>query len=180
MRTLSLVVEVTLVPVFLLSVAGCGTSPPESSAARDAPAAAAHDHGVEGPHGGQIIELGSETHHAELVHDDTSHTIGIYLLDGSAKQLAPIEAESVTINVAEDGEPNQYVLPAVRRPNDAAGGASYFELVSEPLCGVVCGESKAAKTTARVSITIGGQPFIGIIEIGAHDHDHDHRHDHAH
>jgi hypothetical protein len=166
-----------LVACYVLGLAGCVKV--ESGAGESASADGhehAHDH--EGPHGGHIVELGSETHHAELTHDDESHRIGVYLLDGDAKTAAPIAAESVTINVSEDGKPTAYTLPALAQPGDGSGMASYFELVSEPLCAIICGESPAESTTARISITIDGKPFVGIIETDPHAHDHDH--DHAH
>jgi hypothetical protein len=180
MRIVFALAASVLVSGFLLGISGCGKS--GATAGRDPTAGEPHHHAHEaaGPHNGHIIELGSPTHHAELTHDDTSHKIGIYLLDGSAKELAPIEAESVTINVAVDGKSTPYVLPAVRQPNDAEGQASHFELESESLCAIVCGESESPDTTARVSITIDGQPYVGIIETQPHDHDHDHDHGHDH
>jgi hypothetical protein len=165
------------VAVCLVAVYGCSQGP-VTGPGGEATAAAEHGHEHEGPHGGHIIELGATDHHAELTHEEASHRIGIYILDGAAKTASPIAAESVTINVAEDGEPTAYVLPAVAQPGDFEGGASYFELVSEPLCKVICGESEAETTTARISITIDGKPFIGIIETEPHEHDHDHGHAH--
>lgn len=169
----------TLTTLCCAGLCGCGQSPSAHTAAHSHQDEG-HDHATEGPHGGHLIELGAESHHAELTHDDAAHRVGVYLLDGSARNAAPIKAESVTINVSQDGQPTQYVLPAVAQPGDGEGTASYFELVSEPLCKVVCGESEAANTTARLSISIDGKPFVGIIDTGSHDHDHDHGHDHGH
>ncbi|MEX0612533.1 MAG: hypothetical protein WD738_18855 [Pirellulales bacterium] len=168
----------------LVGLPGCGRrsaemeSPPSDHAAHDDHA---HDHGHEGPHGGHIIELGTEEHHAELTHDDEAHRIGIYLLGSDAKTAAPIVAESVTINVSVDGQASQYILPAVAQPGEPTGKSSYFELVSEPLCAVVCGESEASKTHARLGLTIDGKPYVGLIETeAAHEHDHDHADGHGH
>jgi hypothetical protein len=163
----------TLLTIYVLGMIGCVKHGDSTSTARHV-----HAHAAEGPHGGHIIELGSETHHAELTHDDESHRIGVYLLDGSAKAAAPIDAESVTINVTQDGKLTPYVLPAAPQPDDGDGKTSYFELDSEPLCAVICGESEAESTRARITITIDGKPFVGIIETESHDHHH--HHDHAH
>jgi hypothetical protein len=133
-----------------------------------------HDHGEEGPPGGHIIELGAEDHHAELMHDDATHLVGIYILGGDAKTATPIATESVTINVTADGAPSQYVLPAKPQSGEAGGNSSYFELVSEPLCAVVCGESEAKNAKARLSLKVGDKPYSGMIETDHHDHDHDH------
>ena len=174
-----------LLGMCLFGFNGCGGNETAAPPAGDSAAAAHHDHGheLEGPHGGHVIELGSETYHAELTHDDQSHRVGVYILDGEAKAAVPIEAESVTINVSVDGEPSQYVLPAARPPGEAEGKSSYFELVSELLSTVVSGQSEKPNTRARVSITIDGKPYVGMIETEHHDHehhDHDHDHDHAH
>jgi hypothetical protein len=181
MRSLSIIAQSALVAIYLPLVGSCNQGPASSSTV-DRATADSHDHAHadEGPHGGHIIELGAPSHHAELTHDEQSHRVGVYILDGGAKQPAAIAAESVTINVAQDGEPTQYILPAVAQPEDGEGAASYFELVSEPLCKIVCGESEAKTTTARISITIDGKPFIGIIETDPHEHGHDHGHDHGH
>jgi hypothetical protein len=137
-----------------------------------------HEHGEEGPHGGHIIELGVEDYHAELTHDDAANKVGVYLLGSDAKAAAPIEAADVKINVSEDGQATQYVLPAVAQEGESGGKASYFELVSEPLNKVVSGKSEAKSKKARLSLEIDGKPYVGLIEVEPHDHDHDHGHDH--
>lgn len=174
----SILLASAFLSISLFSFSGCGTAPKESSGEHSHEDE--HAHAEEGPHGGHIIELGAEEHHAELTHDEASHKVGVYLLGADAKTAAPIAAESVTINVSEDGQPSQYVLPAVKQPGDAEGQSSYFEIISEPLCIVVCGESEAKNTQARLSLKIGEKPYVGLIETAPHDHDHDHDHGHAH
>jgi hypothetical protein len=168
-----------LMGVCLFGLNGCGKGP--------APSESAHDHGhghvhdEPGPHGGHIIEIDAKDHHVELVHDEASHKVGVWLLDGDAKTVAPIEATSVMINVSEDGVASQYELPAVPQSGDAEGASSYFEIVSEPLCKVVCGESEAKSVQARISLKMGMKPYVGFIDTAPHDHDHGHAHDeHAH
>jgi hypothetical protein len=171
MRNLFSAIRSLLVLVAIVGFNGCGKRA-AGPVAEGAHADAEHDHGEEGPHGGHIIELGVEDHHAELTHDEATHKIGVYLLGGDAKTATPIETASVTINVAIDGTPTQYILPAAPQQGEAAGKSSYFELVSEPLCAVVCGESESPNTTARLSITIDNKPYIGMIETKPHEHDH--------
>jgi hypothetical protein len=173
---------VTVIVLCAAGLGGCkGESKPGGGEAADAHEHGhEHDHGEQGPHGGHIIELGAETHHAELTHDGASHKVGVYLLGGDAKSAAPIVAESVTINVSVDGQPAQYVLPAVPQTGEEGGKSSYFELDSEPLHTVVSGESESKNATARLSLQIDGKPYVGMIETAAHDHDHDHGHEHEH
>jgi hypothetical protein len=174
MRTIT-AVGLGLFVLCLLGLNGCGKKQPDGPAAGGSAAETdEHEHDDEGPHGGHIIELGTEDHHAELTHDDDTHRVGIYLLGKDAKTAKPIDAESVTINVAVDGEPSQYVLPAVPQAGEPPGKSSYFEVVSEPLSLVVSGKSEAAKKAASLSLKIEGKPFVGLIETEAHDHDHAH------
>jgi hypothetical protein len=177
--------------VLLVAVAGfegCNRTASEAGRAADEHAGEAHDHehghahddhghGEEGPHGGHIIELGTEEHHAELTHDDATHKVGVHVLGSDAKSASPIDATSVTVNVSADGQPAQYILPAVPQAGEPAGQSSYFELVSEPLSIVVSGKSDKPNTNARINVAIGGQQFVGMIETSPHEHDHDHGHE---
>jgi hypothetical protein len=182
MQYLLVAAKVALVSLFFIGLNGCGTDQAPAPEGDETAAAddhdAEHDHPAEGPHGGHIVELGTEDYHAELTHDDDAHRVGVYFLGGDAKTPQPIDAESVMINVSVDGIPTQYTLPAVPQAGDSEGKSSYFEFVSEPLTIVVSGKSESPRTTARLSVQIDGKPFVGLIETEAHDHDHDH--DHAH
>ena len=180
MRTRILTTSV-LFTLCLVVAYGCNQEPAAEKAGETADEHDEHEHGheMEGPHGGHIIEIGTEDHHVELTHDDASQKVAVYLLGDDAKTAKPIKAESVTINVSADGEPTQYVLPAVPQAGEADGNTSYFELVSEPLNKIVSGKSEAKSTQARLSLSIDGKPFVGMIETSAHDHDHDHGDEHG-
>lgn len=133
-----------------------------------------HDHPSEGPHHGSLIELGKEAYHAELLHDEKSGAITIYILDGAAKVSVPITAESVLVNVKHDGKGQQFTLAAAPEQGDPEGKSSKFATQDKTL-----GELLDEKdTTARLVLEIDGKSFSG--EIDAHDHDHDHGHDEKH
>jgi hypothetical protein len=178
MRILSIGAQSAVLVMCLVGLQGCGKGQaPEGGTAADDHG---HSHEEVGPHNGHIIELGADGYHAELTHDDAEHRVGIYILDGAAKAAAPIDAQSVTIRVSVADKPSEYQLPAVDQPDDPEGKASYFELVNEELCKIVCGEVEEAEN-ARVNITIDDKPYVGIIETHhEHEHDHDHPHPHPH
>lgn len=166
-----------LTAVALAWLAGCGESrPPEhqgtaagvAGSRGDAPA---HDHNA--LHGGHIVDLGSGKYHAELTHDDATHKVGVYVLDSTAAQPAPIDAETMTVNCLVGGRPTQFVLAAVPQPADPPGTASHFELVSEALCRAW----DAPDAGARINVLIGGKPYSG--DVAAHDHAAGHSHSHA-
>lgn len=169
-----------LFPTVGLFAAGLMLGCPESPQVTDSPPVAEgddhdHDHGgeghahpSEGPHHGDLIELGNEEYHAELVH--TEEAVTIYILDGAAKTAVSIDAAEVVINALVDDEPKQYQLTAAPQEGDGEGKASRFELKDSALVQALESESSAPK----LNVTINGTPFTGRIE---HHHDHE-GHDH--
>jgi len=123
-----------------------------------------HNHPDHGPHDGDLIELGGEDYHAELVHDHEQGTVTIYLLDSSAKKLMPIDATVVTINLTHDGNPEQFKLKASPEESDPDGNSSRF-VSSDPH---LAKDLDNEKTQGRLVVKIKGQQFTGKIE--HHDH----------
>ena len=80
---------VVFVSLFTISFVGCASdsdtdssnvetsAPPETVGPH-----AGHAHPTHGPHQGDLIELGNEEYHAELLHEEDSVTI--YILNGAA------------------------------------------------------------------------------------------------
>ena len=138
MQIAMLLARCLLTLVALSCLAGCGESRPTEQPAAAPTVATSHGvepaHGHNALHGGHIIELGSGKYHAELTHDDATHKVGIYVLDATVVQAAPIDAESIFINCLVSGRPTQFKLSAAPQLDDPPGMASHFELVSEALC----------------------------------------------
>jgi hypothetical protein len=164
----------TFIGLCVFGLNGCNKKP-----AAKQPGGHSHTHDEKGPNGGQVIEIGAKAHHAELVHDEASHKVGVYVLDGDAKATKAIETKSLTINVTEDEASSQFELLAVPQRGDSDGKASYFEIVSEPLSKVVSGKSDAKSVQAELRIPIGEREYVGFIEAVPHDHDYEHEDGHA-
>ena len=145
-------------------------SPDEPTSSDDHGHDHGHDHPDHGPHGGDLIELGNEEYHAELVHDEEAGTITIYVLDGSAAKTVAIDAAAVTINLVHEGTPEQYALSATPGDGDAEGKSSRFVSEDEAL-----ERNLHAATNPRLSLKIDGKPYSGDI---VHDHDHGDSHSH--
>ena len=167
-----------LLAFFVMSISlGCGSDSADETAAQldGAPPPlppgvgddenAAHAHPTEGPHGGHLIELGNEEYHAELLHDENTHTVTIHLLDGPATQAVSVPLPEITLQLFQDGEFVKYGLKAVPGPEDAQGSASRFELVDKSLCDAFGHEDE---TRGRLQITIAGKPFTGTIDHDGH------------
>lgn len=160
---------------------------------------AGHEHPSEGPHGGDLIELGNEEYHAELVyphhHEDDAHAhaddhtdhkeghdehgdhhhegVTVYILDGSAKQAVAIDATEITLNLSHDGNPAQFKLAAVPTEMDPQGKSSRFASEENDLLEHFHEE----EAEGTLVLEINGKSYRGKI---AHDHEghgHDH-HDH--
>jgi hypothetical protein len=121
---------------------------------------AGHDqdgHSHEGPHGGELIELGkSHLYHAELVENDSEETMEVYLLDGELEPL-PIAATSITFNLIVEGAPKSFPLVAVEAQD---GKASHFRAPPSELFEAL----HVSETTGRLSVTIEGTPYTGKVE----------------
>ena len=149
---------------------GCTSEPPAPPVSAGPAAGHDHAHPHEGPHGGHLIELGEEEYHAELVHDDATHTVTIYLLDGAAKNAVAVDATELALNLVADGKPQQFALAARPSPGDAPGQSSRFESADETLCEAL----DKPKTTGRLNITIAGTPYVGQVEsLEEHGHAHE-------
>lgn len=129
-----------------------------------------HAHPSEGPHHGGLIELGNEEYHAELVHDESTGAVTIYVLNSAATDQIPIELAEITINVKHNGKPEQFRLAASPDASDPQGKSSRFVSTDAEL-----GEHLDEKgADPKLVLTINGKSFRGTI---AHDRDHE-GHDH--
>ena len=133
---------------------------------------AEHAHPTEGPHGGDLIELGNEEYHAELVHDEKGGKVTIYILDAEAKVAVPIEAAELTINLKHDGQAEQFKLAASPDASDPQGKSSRFVSDDSEL-----GEDLEHKgAEPQLVATINGKQYRGKIEHGDHGHEGGHKH----
>jgi len=115
-----------------------------------------HAHPTEGPHHGQLIELGDEAYHGEWVPDATSKTVSIYILDGHAEKEVPIGNDAAVINLFVDGVPRQIQL--LPRPS-AGGGANQASRFELPRSAQQAVDGKEGRGELRV--TIQGKSYRG-------------------
>lgn len=159
MRSILSLLAVIVASMTLVFLAGCDSRP---AAAPKNGEVKKHDHAghVHGPHEGELIELGDEEYHAELLHDDATHAVTIYLLDAAAKEGVPVEETEITINAVVDGKPTQFKLPAAPIEGEPAGQSSRFIVADEKLHEAI--ESEEAQP--RLTVTIAGKPYTGKID----------------
>ena len=165
--TVTLYLGGPLLCVVLSATTGCGDAedltPPTVSTPPPA-TVELHDHPTEGPHGGGLIELGSEEYHAELVHDEATGRVTIYLLDSAAKSAAMTAAAELKVNLSHEGQAEQFVLVANPQAGDALGTASRFESTDPELAEELDHEG----VKAQLVVMVGGKQLRGEIH---HEHD---------
>lgn len=125
-----------------------------------------HAHSEKGPHGGPIIELGEEEYHAEIVLEDKTDTVTIYVLSSNAKDAVPIDAPEVVINLKHGNKPEQFKLKASPMKIDPKGKSSRFALKSQDLMHDLHHDN----ADARLRLKIAGKSYSGKIAAGHHDH----------
>lgn len=153
-------------------LAGCEERPPANAVSAPPATTSAPPHPTEGPHHGSLIELGNEEYHAELVHDEPSGAITIYILDSAATEAVPIEAAEVAINITRDEQPEQYTLAASPAANDPPETSSQFASSQTELAAAL----DHPATNAQLVATIRGKQYRGAI---SHHQDHEgHEHEH--
>lgn len=198
-KLLNVSLAISAMAAFALSGSGCADSTDDSqfsdvsateSEQPDENEHAAHAHPSEGPHGGDLIELGNDDYHAELVHPgghddaegghnddgDAGHEandehvgIAVYILDSMAKNAVPIDAAEIALNLTHDGKPLQFKLAAMPEDNDPAGQSSRFASADK---GLLEHFHENHHVEGTLVLKINGKSFRGKLAHGHDDHGH--------
>jgi len=134
---------------------------------------AGHDHPSHGPHDGDLVELGKEEFHAEVVHNHDAGSVTVYILDSAAKKAVPIEAKQVVVNLKHEGKGEQFTLAASPDAGEAEGASSRFVSTDKEFAE----ELDHNHGDATLVVTIKGKQYRGKI---SHDHEGHEGHDHKH
>jgi hypothetical protein len=142
--------DLLLIPAILLLVA-CGTS---GSGDKKEPA---HEH-PPAPHGGEVLELGDEDYHLEMIHDHDGGNVTVYVLGKDLK--TPVAVEAPVIHVNAKSGPVQIPLTAVQPKPDGTADTwkgSHEALRSDPWDG-------------RIRVKIGDKTYQSPLEGEEHSH----------
>ncbi len=126
-----------------------------------------HNHDAIGPNQGDLLEIGRGEYHAELVVDEESQQVVVYLLDASLKSYVSIDAPFLTVNFKVGNKPAQVKLLPVPQDADAKSSSSRFSLISPELFAAL----HDTKSDAKLSLKIGKKSYVSKL---AHDHNHAH------
>ena len=149
-----------------LLAAGCPGGK-DTKSTGSAPGAGKHEHPEEGPHGGALAEWGEEEFHIEFKADPGKKQATVYILDGAAKKVVPIEAETVMLVIKNVQPPANITLKADPQKDDPKGKSSRFVGTHDAL-------AKEMEFKGEISGKVGAKAYAGDFEEKAHkDHKHD-------
>ena len=154
--------------ILVLGVGACVSDAQQTSAQKSA---TKHQHPEHGPHNGELIELGKEEFHAELVVDEAKQQMVIHLLEKDAKTSIAIESPFLTVNLLTAGKPMQIQLKATPQASDPKGLSSCFGAVSTELFTAL----HSAKADPKLALRIRNKAYVAKL---VHSHDHS-GHNHA-
>ena len=151
-------------------LAGCGANDSEFKRVEpDVPVKENHAHHHEhaqGPHEGHLIELGDEEYHAELVFDEKTKTISVYILGSDPNESHAIEAKSITLKLSIEKTEVAFALEASPKDGDPEGKSSRYVLANDEK--IATHIHDAEELEGQVEITIDGTDFTGKI---SHEHE---------
>lgn len=173
----------SLLTLFALgAMPGCSGDPPartfsEEDDVVNVDPIVAHDHSS-GPHDGQLVVFGNEAYHGEVVFNEESGELTVYIIGPDARTPQPIGESQIAVHLELGGEEVELTLPAAPEPGEADGMASRFVLTRD---NVPEGIHDVEDLHGEIIATIEGEEYTGAITHGdTDDHGHDHAHDHAH
>ncbi|MBI1314379.1 hypothetical protein GC176_24045 [bacterium] len=176
-RTLQLI-SAALISVGLLGCADSGSDYQQVTPEAAKAAADSHDHDhahAHGPNGGDLVELGDHSIHAEVVFDEGTGKLDVYLLGEDAKTAHPVALTDLTLSFAHGDESEDFTLAAAPLDGEPEGQSSRFSLTNSE----IVEEFHEHSEGANLHFTLNGKDYKGAVH-HHHDHaDHDHA-DHAH
>jgi len=122
------------------------------------PATGAHAH-PPAPHGGELLDLGENEYHLEMIHDHDGGNVTVYVLGKDLK--TPIPVEMPVINLQTKGGPVQVTLTAISL--GAEGKSDGWKGSHEGL--------KADPWDGRIRVKIGEKTYQSSLEGPAHTHE---------
>jgi len=143
--------SLTLTFAAALAFAGCGSKDEPTKGGTDAPSA---DH--KPPHGGEVLELGAEEGHLEVMHDHVGGNITVWVFGSDFTK--PLSVGRPTVMVQTKAGPAEVTLAPVDAQAD--GTAHQWKAQSDNL--------KVNPWDGRISLKIGGKPFQSPLEGAEH------------
>lgn len=168
----------TLMLIALGVMPGCSSEPPartfsEEDDVENVDPIVAHDHS-HGPHDGHLVVFGNEAYHGEIVFNEESGELTVYIIGPDASTPQPISEAQVAVHLELGLQHVELSLPAVPEAGEAEGMSSRFVLSRDA---VPEGIHDAEDLYGVILVNIAGDTYEGEI---THDHGDAHDHEHSH
>lgn len=125
-----------------------------------------HQHSDTGPHGGRLIDLGhNHKYHAELVQNNATETVTLYVLNTNMRELA-ISELAIFVNLTTGGKTTAYEMLAAG--DRLSTNHSRFESTDKQLFQAL---ETPGDITGKVRVRIQGVAYVG--RIAYHDPSHE-------
>ena len=160
-----ILLTIAIVLQLSLSVFSQQAKLPATVVAKSLATAHAHDHNSHGPNKGDLLEIGRGEYHAELVVDEESNQVAVYLLDSTLKSYISIDSTYLVVNFKVGNKPVQVKMLPVPQDADTKHLSSRFSLISPELFAAL----HDSKSDAKLSLRIGKKSYVSKF---AHNHDH--------
>jgi hypothetical protein len=144
--------ELALALLASFALAACGEK------AKEGPAKGADDHHHDAPHKGEVLELGNEEGHLEMMHDHDGGNLGVYVFGASFEK--PLHVPMPVVTILVNGAEVKMPLTAVDPKPD--GTAHHWK-----------GQHDGLKTdpwNGRIEVVIDGKSHRSPLEGEAHSH----------
>lgn len=126
----------------LLLLSGCQNSPPAPP-----PSSTPAGHAHAAPHGGSLVELGEEFAHLELVWDQASGRLSVFVLDGEASNGVRLQRKELVLT---SGGQKYTLLPvASSLSGETENDTSHFQGTLGELRGKNAWEAELLEITVR-------------------------------
>jgi hypothetical protein len=109
-------------------------------------------HHHEAPHGGTLTEIGDHFAFLELVHDEATGTLTLYVLDGSAEKAVRVTHPTLTFRLERTGgaaQPIELKARARALTGETVGDTSEFVGTSDLLKGLKAGRGTLAEIVIK-------------------------------
>jgi hypothetical protein len=150
----------------LAALAGCSNGVTQSPGGKDKEAHGKHEHPTAGPHKGALVDWGEGEYHAEFTVDHGKKQATVYILDGEARDPAPIDAKTITLSLTNVDPVVHVELKAEPQKDDPQGKSSRFTGTDDVL-------GTEMDFQGLIVGNVGKTPYSGKLdETGAHQDHH--------
>ncbi|MBW3541391.1 MAG: hypothetical protein KY476_14080 [Planctomycetes bacterium] len=135
---------------------------------KDTPEVPEAEHATEGSHGGPVFDLGDHVAMVELVLDEVTRGLTVYVVDhDDVKKPYPVDAATARLILHSGEERTTIELEAMPQEGEAEGKASRFKATDELPASI----EDVHDIDGELELRIDGKSITAVVEPGEHEHE---------